>query len=131
MTFAELSPESRCPCQSGETYGECCSPFHAGTAVAPTAERLMRSRYSAYVVGNADYLRATWHSSTRPATLEIDPDIRWFALDITGRTGGGMFDSTGTVAFVASFRVSGTRGEQNENSRFVKERKQWFYVDAL
>ena len=90
----------------------------------------MRSRYSAYVVGNAEYLRATWHTSTRPATLEVDPDIRWFALTITGRTKGGMFDSEGTVAFVASFRVNGSRGEQNENSRFVKEAKQWFYVDA-
>lgn len=96
----------------------------------------MRSRYSAYVAGNAEYLSATWHPSTRPASVEVDPDIRWFALDIVARTGGGMFDTTGTVQFVASFRVlskgaPGNRGEQNENSRFVKENQRWLYVDGL
>lgn len=140
MSFPNPQSTDRCPCQSGETYGECCGPFHAGAAFAPTAERLMRSRYSAYVIGDADYLRETWHSSTRPASLELDPDIRWFALDIVARTKGGMLDTEGTVEYTASFRVSASdgtadgkkssRGEQRETSRFVRDGKRWVYLDG-
>jgi len=140
VSFPNPQSTDRCPCQSGETYGECCGPFHAGAAFAPTAERLMRSRYSAYVIGDADYLRETWHSSTRPASLELDPDIRWFALDIVARTKGGMLDTEGTVEYTASFRVSASdgtadgkkssRGEQRETSRFVRDGKRWVYLDG-
>jgi SEC-C motif-containing protein len=121
----------RCPCLSGETYDNCCGPFHRGEAAAPTAERLMRSRYSAFVVGDADYLLATWHPSTRPASLELDPGQRWFRLDILGRSGGGMLDTDGTVEFSARYRLDGISGEQREVSRFVREDRRWFYLDAL
>ena len=96
----------------------------------------MRSRYSAYVIGDADYLRRTWHSSTRPKSLELDPDIRWFALDIVGRNKGGMLDTEGTVEYTASFRLStpsgerGNRGEQHETSRFVRDGKRWVYLNG-
>ena len=96
----------------------------------------MRSRYSAYVIGDADYLRETWAASTRPASLELDPDIRWFALDIVARTKGGMLDTEGTVEYTASFRVSASdgkkssRGEQRETSRFVRDGKRWVYLDG-
>ena len=59
----------RCPCGTGLPYDDCCGPLHAGSTAAATAEQLMRSRYSAFAVGDAAYLLATWHPSTRPAAL--------------------------------------------------------------
>ena len=119
-----------CPCQSGLPYDECCGAFHAGTYLPPTAERLMRSRYAAYVHNLPQYLLRTWHPTTRPETLALDPGTRWFRLDILGRTGGGMLDTAGTVEFRASYRQGVQRGEQHEVSRFVRENGQWLYVDG-
>ena len=121
----------RCPCQSGLPYAECCEPFHLGHSPAPTAERLMRSRYSAFAVGAVDYLLATWHPSTRPDELSLDPDVRWTSLEILGRTRGGMLDSVGTVEFRANYRSDGGRGSQHETSTFRRENRIWLYVDAL
>lgn len=90
----------------------------------------MRSRYSAFVVGNVDYLLATWHPIGRPSSLELDPDIRWLGLTIVGRTGGGMLEERGTVDFRARYSVDGVRGEQAENSLFVRENRAWLYVGA-
>ena len=115
----------RCPCLSGLPYDECCGRLHAGAA-APTAEALMRSRYSAYATGNAGYLLDTWHATTRPASLELD-DTRWYRLDILGSTKGGPLDHVGTVEFEAFYRG----GSQHENSSFVREQGRWFYVAAL
>ncbi|MGG7508943.1 YchJ family protein [Plantibacter sp. YIM 135249] len=126
-----LADDSRCPCLSGETYGACCGRFHRGDAVAPTAERLMRSRYSAFAVGDADYLLASWHRSTRPRTMDLDPSIRWFRLDILSTSRGGMLDTEGVVEFEARYRDADGAGAQHETSRFVKEHGAWFYVDAL
>ena len=119
-----------CPCLSGLPYEECCGPLHRGENVATTAERLMRSRYSAFVVGDIDYLLATWHPSGRPASLELDTDIRWLGLEIVGRTGGGMLEDRGTVDFRARYSVDGVRGEQAENSLFVRADRRWLYVGA-
>jgi SEC-C motif-containing protein len=121
---------SRCPCLSGEIYGECCGPLHAGLAEAPTAERLMRSRYSAFAVGDVDYLRVSWHPSTRPTTLELDPDLRWFRLDILGTERGGLLDTEGTVEFRAHYRQGTTSDSQHELSRFRKVGRRWFYLDG-
>lgn len=118
----------RCPCLSGLTYDECCGALHSGSALAPTAERLMRSRFSAFAVGDVDYLLSSWHPSTRPATLELDPDVRWYRLDILGRTGGGLLDSEGTVEFEAHYRSPDGTGSQHENSYFVRDDARWFYV---
>lgn len=119
-----------CPCLSGLPYDECCGPFHGGDAVAPTAERLMRSRYSAYALGFPAYLLGTWHPSTRPAELALDERLHWYRLDILGRTGGGMLDTTGTVEFRASYRIDSQPGSQHEVSRFVREGGRWYYVDG-
>ncbi|TQF68474.1 hypothetical protein FK531_14785 [Rhodococcus spelaei] len=126
-----FDPSARCPCSSGDTYGSCCGRFHSGETAAPTADRLMRSRYSAFAVGDADYLLRTWHSSTRPPGLDLDPGQRWLRLDVLGSTGGGLFDSEGTVEFVAYLRQSGVRDSLHENSRFVREDGHWVYLDAL
>ena len=87
----------------------------------------MRSRYAAFVIGDTAYLLATWHSSTRPATLELEGDTRWIALEILSRTGGGMLQATATVEFVATWRG----GSHRENSRFSREGGRWVYVEPV
>lgn len=129
-SFAVVEPGARCPCLSGEVYGACCRPFHAGDAVAPTAERLMRSRYSAYVVGDADYLLATWHPRTAPKSLELDPAQRWFRLDVVAGERGGLLDTVGVVEFVAHYRNGREAGTQHETSAFIRVKGRWLYVDA-
>ena len=96
----------RCPCLSGATFGECCAPFLDGAADAPTAVQLMRSRYSAFVVGDAEYLLATWHPSSRPSALELDPAMRWYRLDIVRRASGGPLDRDGIVEFRAYYATT-------------------------
>ncbi|MGH8876110.1 MAG: YchJ family protein [Stackebrandtia sp.] len=117
-----------CPCGRGRGYDQCCGPVHAGSPAA-TAEALMRSRYSAFVMRDTGYLLRTWHVSTRPARLS-DPGREWTGLEIVDTTAGGLFDRTGTVRFNAHYRDGGQPGIQSENSRFVREGRQWFYVDA-
>ncbi len=90
----------------------------------------MRSRYSAFARQLPDYLLATWHPSTRPTELQLDPDVRWYRLQILGRTRGGMLDTTGTVEFEASYRSPAGAGAQHENSAFVREQGAWLYVNA-
>ena len=119
-----------CPCLSGLPYDECCGPLHAGTRVAPTATSLMRSRYSAFAVGDAAHLLATWAPETRPASLELDTSVRWYRLDIVRATHGGLADSEGTVEFVAHFRADGVTAQQHEISRFAKRSGRWLYVDG-
>ncbi|MCW3842060.1 YchJ family protein [Micromonospora yasonensis] len=120
-----------CPCGGGRPYADCCGPVHRGASTAATAEALMRSRYSAFAVGDADYLLRSWHSSTRPARLRLDPGTRWTRLEVVGADRGGLFDSTGTVAFRAHYREAGRPGSIDERSRFVREDGSWVYLDAL
>jgi SEC-C motif-containing protein len=127
----DIGASARCPCGTGLTYGECCRPFLEADAQPPTAERMMRSRYTAYALRHPGYLLATWHPSTRPAKLTLDPGLTWISLDILGRTRGGMLDSVGTVDFRATYRSEGMRMYQQENSSFVRENKTWFYVDGV
>jgi len=117
----------RCLCGTGLPYAECCGPLHDGTTTAATAEQLMRSRYSAFAVGDPAYLLTTWHPSTRPRTLDLDPDVRWTGLDVLATTGGSLFETEGTVEFRAHRRG----GTQHENSRFVREGSRWFYLDGV
>jgi SEC-C motif-containing protein len=80
-----------CPCGLADDHESCCGRLHAG-APAPTAESLMRSRYSAFAVGDAGYLLRTWHPSGRPRTLNLDPALRWTRLAILETRDGGLFD---------------------------------------
>jgi len=116
----------RCPCGLPATYDACCGRFHRGDA-APTDELLMRSRYAAFAVGDAGYLRDTWHPSTRPRRVELEPGERWTGLDVLGCTGGGLFDATGTVAFRAHHR----HGVVAEDSAFRRDDGRWFYVGPV
>jgi len=114
-----------CPCGLPKSYAECCGRYHSGTA-APTAEALMRSRYSAFVRLDAAYLLRTWHPRTRPARLDLDPGMRWTGLEILGTGDGSAFHSTGTVEFRASYRG----GSLHERSRFERVDGAWVYVDG-
>ena len=90
----------------------------------------MRSRYSAFAVGDTDYLLATWHPSTRPRTLDLDDGVEWLRLEILSTSDGGEEDDAGTVEFAAHYWTAADhqRGLQRERSAFARERGQWFYV---
>ena len=123
-------PSRSCPCGTGLPYAECCGRLHDGTATAATAEQLMRSRYSAFAVGDPAYLLSTWHSTTRPRTLELDAAVRWTGLEVLATTGGGPFDVEGTVTFRAHARAGGEDHVQAERSRFRRVDGRWVYVDG-
>lgn len=120
-----------CPCGRGIAYAACCGPLHAGEP-APTAERLMRSRFSAFALGDAAYLRASWDPATRPDELDLDDGAAWKRLFIEGSEGGGPFDETGTVTFTAIGRGPAGRIELRERSRFARSGsdRRWVYVDG-
>ena len=122
-----------CPCGGGATYDGCCGPLHRGEAPAETAEQLMRSRYSAHLRGLEDYLLATWHPATRPATVTLDPAVRWLRLDVLDTARGAATDSDGEVEFTAHYRHGGGRGRHgrlHERSRFTRRGGRWFYLDG-
>ncbi|WP_440556964.1 YchJ family protein [Streptomyces sp. SCPE 10] len=115
-----------CPCGLPQPYDACCGRFHSGAASAPTAELLMRSRYCAFVKGDAQYLLRTWHPRTRPERLDLDPRMRWTGLEILDADGGSAFHTTGTVTFRASYRG----GALHERSHFERVDGAWVYVDG-
>ncbi|XTQ94375.1 YchJ family metal-binding protein [Xanthomonas sacchari] len=118
-----------CPCGRPREYAQCCWPYHAGTP-APDAESLMRSRYSAYVRQDADYLRASWHPSTCPLQVEIDPRTAWLGLTVQRVLQTGA--DSAEVAFLARYRIGGGSAvRMTEHSRFVREDGRWYYLDAL
>ena len=121
----------RCPCGTGLPYDGCCGRLHDGTATAGTAEQLMRSRYSAFAVGDPAYLLATWHPRTRPRTLDLDPAVRWTGLDVLATTGGSLLAAEGTVEFRAHWRAGGQTGAQHEDSRFTRVDGAWRYLDGV
>lgn len=90
----------------------------------------MRARYSAYVRGDADYLRASWHPSTRPAELELETRTTWLGLTVQRVMDGGA--DRAEVAFLARYRIGGGSAvRMTEHSRFVRENGHWYYLDAL
>ncbi|MBZ8141792.1 hypothetical protein CLD22_18035 [Rubrivivax gelatinosus] len=115
-----------CPCGLKADYDDCCGRWHAG-APAPSAEALMRSRYSAYVRGLEDYLLATWHAQTRPERVEIEAGLKWLGLEVRRVLEDGEH---ATVEFVARSKLAGRAMRLHETSRFVREHGRWFYVDG-
>jgi SEC-C motif domain protein len=130
-TQAQARP---CPCDSGESYAQCCGVFHQAFGVdascnAPTPEALMRSRYSAYTLGLADYLLATWHPATSPGELNMAP-VKWLGLEVLHADAVG---DAGVVSFVARFKDYGHSGRAErlqETSRFVRVDGRWLYIDG-
>lgn len=120
----------RCPCRKKSeavAYAACCEPQHTGARLPPTPEVLMRSRYSAFALREADYLRNTWHASKRPARVEFNDGQEWLQLRIVAAATDG---DRATVEFVARSRIGGASHILHETSRFVRENGRWFYVDG-
>ena len=119
-----------CPCGNLHAYAQCCGRWHAGPSHlrAPDALTLMRSRYSAFVLGYADYLLDTWHPSTRPADIGFEPGLRWLGLQI--RQHQVIDDDRATVEFVARSKLGGRAHRLHEISRFLREDRHWFYISG-
>ena len=115
-----------CPCGRSATFEACCGRFLGAGVPAPDAEALMRSRYTAFVRGDTVHLLATWHASTRPASLELDAGVKWLGLDVKRHT--PMDGAHAEVEFVARSRVQGRGQRLHERSRFVREDGHWLYV---
>ena len=126
----QISPP--CPCRLPAAlprYADCCGRFHATAEAAPDAEALMRSRYSAFVLGLSDYLLATWHTSTRPPILEPDPaGLKWLGLEVRRHVITDIDHAS--VEFVARSKLGGRAHRLHELSRFVCEDGRWYYVDG-
>jgi SEC-C motif domain protein len=139
-------PNAACPC-GGPSLAACCGPFIAGDALPPTAEALMRSRYTAYTQRNEPYLLATWHQSTRPQEpLFADEEkVQWLGLEVKSalrlrQRKADLPDNpdSDTVEFVARYKVGGRAHRLHEVSRFVREADRddptgaarWFYLDG-
>lgn len=134
-----------CPC-GGPSLASCCGPYISGAAIAPSAEALMRSRYTAYGQRNEAYLLATWHQSTRPTEPLFDADekLQWLGLEVKSAlrlrqrkaevANDSDHSNVDTVEFVARFKVQGRAQRLHEISNFVREPAEgglrWFYVDG-
>lgn len=119
-----------CHCNSGRPYAECCEPLLSGDHAALTAEALMRSRYTAYVVRDIAYLLRSWHPSTRPDKIDPAAILEWRGLHIVSTEKGMEGDDEGVVEFKATSFSQKNPWELHEVSRFVKEDGQWLYVDG-
>ncbi len=117
-----------CPCGSGKDYAACCGRFVEHGDIPQTAEELMRSRYSAYVVKNEGYLKATWHPRTRPSEPLFEEDGgKWLGLEVKKHVPAG---DQATVEFVARYKIGGRAHRLHEISNFVREDGTWYYVDG-
>ena len=125
-----------CPCGQRSNqrqplaFADCCGRYidHFDATPAPDAEHLMRSRYSAFVRGQVDYLLATWHPSHRPASLDLDAAAQWLGLEVRGHWVQNADHAE--VEFVARHRLGGRAVRLHERSRFVREGGRWYYVDG-
>lgn len=125
-----------CYCCSDKNYADCCQLFIDGNLKPPTAETLMRSRYSAYVVKNVDYLLHTTHPSTRKfydreSIEKWAEQSVWQKLEVLSTVDGNIKDKKGLVEFKAYYLDSSAQPHiHHEHSRFMKELGKWFYVDG-
>ena len=123
--------DNQCPCGTGLDYAACCGQYIERIKTAPSAEALMRSRYTAYVKQNTLYLRSTWYPSTCPANLDLAENQQWIGLKIIDIQGGNADDKTGQVEFVARYKMNGRAEKLHECSEFVRVNDRWLYVGAL
>jgi SEC-C motif-containing protein len=118
-----------CPCGSNKYFADCCALYLESNQTAPTAEALMRSRYSAYTLLREDYLLITWHPSTRPSVLGLAEEAatKWLGLEVKRHEQQDAEHAI--VEFVARYKMGGRAHRLAEVSRFVREDGRWFYVD--
>ncbi len=119
-----------CPCESGQTFKSCCQPYVEQKQDAATAQALMRSRYTAFVLQNQDYLRYSWHPENCPVEIRLNTETRWLGLSIKNTVAGDINDENGQVEFVARSKNRGKAHRLHENSRFCRYHKRWVYVDG-
>lgn len=123
-----------CPCGSGLEYSLCCQPYLRGDSLPTRPSQLMRSRYCAYVMKDAEYLVATWHPSARYDSLTTDISASFTVTTWLGLTvyeeARGQHDDEGFVSFVARFAEHNRESAILERSRFLKESGRWYYVDG-
>ncbi|MDP5105559.1 MAG: YchJ family metal-binding protein [Polaribacter sp.] len=120
----------KCPCNPTKKYNDCCKKAHQNIHAVTTAEMLMRSRYSAFVLANIDYLQKSHFSKTRPSTLENQETLKW-TLSVKWVKLDVLHATENTVEFKAYFYENGTLHMIHENSSFVKENNHWVYKAAL
>ena len=120
-----------CPCGSGIAYSECCQPYITGKKPAPTPEALMRSRYTAYVVHEIDYILDTCYKGReridRQSVVDWSEKSKWLGLRIIITSGGGDGDNSGTVVFEATYEQKGLQYVHHEIACFMKHDDRWFY----
>lgn len=128
-------PGMQCPCgrqAAGKhlTYGHCCGRYieHFEACPAPDPESLMRSRYTAFVLGRERYLLDTWSSGFRPETVDFEPQTKWLGLSIKSKK--MLEEHRGEVEFVARYRLNGRATRLHENSLFERHDGRWFYLTA-
>jgi SEC-C motif-containing protein len=124
-----------CPCGSGHAFEACCAPILDGRAAAPTAEALMRSRYSAFVRGAIDHLLLTHDPATRGSVTRASIEAwsrsaRWQGLEVLQTERGGADDEEGVVEFRARYSEGGASRVHHERSRFRRIDGNWYYVDG-
>ncbi len=122
----------KCPCGSGLAYAVCCEPFIKGAKDAPTAEALMRARYSAYAKGEIAFIEQTHERDERDAvsieeTRRWSEESTWLGLKIVRTEKGGPSDDTGVVDFVATYSSHGLKEEYHEIGEFKKVAGTWYY----
>ncbi|MFL1895311.1 YchJ family protein [Aquimarina sp. 2-A2] len=127
---------TKCPCGTAKTYADCCELIHRNIHNAKTAEDLMRSRYTAFVLANGVYLMKSHHSTTRPVHEKEEivawaKSVQWIRLEVLGTTKGGSNDKKGTVHFKAYFFEGGIVQTIEEHSLFEREEEHWVYVGAM
>ena len=135
-----IQKNNPCPCgfqKNGValSYEACCWPFHSGKGKAETAEKLMRSRYAAYVVGDIDYIAKTNDPSSkeafdRDASEEWSKTSDWVQLEIVATRAGLATDAEGEVEFKATYQREGKTHVHHEVSLFKKINSEWFYIDG-
>ncbi|MBP2297447.1 YchJ family protein [Azospirillum picis] len=135
MTDSTTQTAAECPCRSGRPLDACCGPYLAGMP-APTAEALMRSRYTAFATGNIDYLHDTLLPSTRDDfnREEIEAwanNSVWTGVEIRSTEAGQPGDGEGVVEFVARFTMNGKPMTHHETSRFTHQDGRWYYVEGF
>ncbi len=133
--MSSVTPKDPCPCTSGKIYGDCCQPFLDGKQKAKTAEDLLRSRYSAFVVGKVDYIINTHHTKTQDQVdrKEIETwskSSTWEGLKILQKEAGEAKDEMGTIIFHAQYTAEGKKQDHYEKSFFEKEKGEWKFLDA-
>lgn len=135
MAHSTITATQNCPCTSGKTFEKCCQPILKGSQKAKTAEDLLRARYSAFVVGEIDFILASHHSETRSEVdrKEIEEWSRtatWKGLEVLQKEAGGEKDTTGVLIFHAKYATDGEDQNHYERSVFEKENGEWKFHDA-